>query len=486
MIPIDNAITTDFAVVGSGAGGASAFAHLARSGKNVMLLEEGSRYDPDYFTKSITTATLNLYRNAGLSPIIGRPVIPFGEGRCLGGTTEINGGLIWRTPDWVRRDWNQRLGLDEVFGSVLDPHFAAIENRLGVSSTGLNAQGNRDSELLRIGAEKLGWLTSFVPRAAARCKNSNRCGSGCPTAAKQSMSLTLIPDGESHGGQVLTGLRVERIKRRSGKVLELHCSSTNDNKLITIAAKTIIVAGGSTQSPLILSRSGLTPRKSTFCFHTNLKILAEFDEAVDATNGTILTCQVQEFAKQRSLIMATNLTPEYLAMSYSDLGFARLSTIVDRIDRFALYTVQVAPQSRGQMISVSDSSYMFHRLSKLDFDEIKINLIRCVHILFAAGARSLYLPILGHHLVRSKAEAIETIKGSAAKLLKIASVHAMSSIPMGINSANSRVRPDGRLWNENGIYVVDGSILPSWTIESPQGTIMATSSLLTTRIAESL
>lgn len=486
MILIDNAITTDFAVVGSGAGGASAFAQLARLGKRVVLVEEGERYTPEYFAKSITTATLNLYRNAGLSPIIGRPMIPFGEGRCLGGTTEINGGLIWRTPEWVRQDWNKRLGLDEVFGSPLDPHFLAIENRLGVSPAGINTQGNRDSELLRLGAERLGWLTSSVPRAAAQCKNSNRCGSGCPTAAKQSMSLTLIPDGESLGGQVLTGLRVERIKRLSGQMLELHCNSVLDRKRITVVAKTILVAGGTTQSPLILSRSGLLPRKSNFCFHTNLKILAEFDEVIDASNSTILTCQLQEFAKQRSLIMATNLTPEYLAMSYSDLGYARLSAIVDRIERFALYTVQVAPRSRGQMISAGDSSYMFHRLSKIDFDDIRVNLSRCVNLLFAAGAKSLYLPILGTQSVQSKEQAMEIIENSAAKLLKIASVHAMSSIPMGVNSTNSRVRPDGRMWNEDGIYVVDGSILPSWTIESPQGTIMATSSLLTTRIAESI
>lgn len=479
-----NEITTDFAVVGSGAGGATAFAKLARSGKRVVLIEEGDRYSPEYFTKSITTATLNLYRNAGLSPIIGQPMIPFGEGRCLGGTTEINGGLFWRTPEWVRRDWNVRLNLDEVFGSALDQHFVALENRLGVSSAELNTQGNRDSELLRLGAERLGWLTSSVPRAASLCKNSNRCGSGCPTAAKQSMSLTLIPDGVSLGGQVLTGLRVERIKRQSGNSLELYCRSTSDERRVTIDAKTIIVAGGSTQSPLILSRSGLLPRTSSFCFHVNLKILAEFDEVIDAKNSTILTCQVQEFAEQRSLFMATNLTPEYLAMSYSDLGFARLNAIVDRIERFALYTVQVAPQSRGRMISAGDSSYMFHRLSQLDFDEIKVNLRRCVEMLFAAGARALCLPIIGNQMVHSKEEALEIIESSPIKLLKIASVHAMSSIPMGVNSKASRVRPDGRMWNEEGIYVVDGSILPSWTIESPQGTIMATSSLLTTRLVE--
>jgi choline dehydrogenase-like flavoprotein len=474
----------DFVVVGSGAGGAVTFARLAAAGKRVVLLEEGNQVDSDILGGSITNATMNLYRNAGLTPIIGRPMIPFGEGRCLGGTTEINGGLVWRTPDWVRSEWKMLYKLNDVFGPELDTHFDEIENRLQVTRTGPHLEGNRDSEILRLGAQRLNWSVSEVPRAAPQCQNSNRCGSGCPTGAKRSMSLTYIEDAVANGGHVLTGVRVERIVRRGGKFPnELKCRSTTTRLPLVIAARVVIVAAGTTQTPLLLGRSGLISRHSSFCFHTNLKILAEFDEIVEARKGTILTWQIQEFERERTLMMATNLAPEYVAMSHADLRFSELQEINRRIDHYGLYTTQVAPQTRGRIYSLGDTSYLFHRLSKSDFHEIKIGIMRCARALIVGGAKRLLLPIQGSPPVCSVEDAEKVIENAVENSLRITSVHAMSSCRIGISPSTSRVRPDGRLWGHDDIFVLDGSILPSWTIESPQGTIMATASLLASHIA---
>ena len=46
-----------------------------------------------------------LYRDAGTTVIFGRPPILFAEGKCVGGSTVINGGMSWRTPARVLEHW---------------------------------------------------------------------------------------------------------------------------------------------------------------------------------------------------------------------------------------------------------------------------------------------------------------------------------------------------------------------------------------------
>ena len=87
----------EIVVIGSGAGGAVTAAILAEAGRDVLVLEEGPEVDTARLDVNTPEAMLLLYRNAGLSPILGGPSIAFVEGRCVGGSTEIN-SAFWH-PD---------------------------------------------------------------------------------------------------------------------------------------------------------------------------------------------------------------------------------------------------------------------------------------------------------------------------------------------------------------------------------------------------
>ena len=77
-------------VIGSGAGGAVVAKTLATSGRDVLVLEDGPDADTSKLATNSPEAMRLLYRHGGLSPILGRPNIAFVEGRCVGGSTEIN------------------------------------------------------------------------------------------------------------------------------------------------------------------------------------------------------------------------------------------------------------------------------------------------------------------------------------------------------------------------------------------------------------
>jgi len=91
-------LRTQVLVIGSGAGGAVTAATLAEAGHEVLILEEGPEVDTDRFAGHSPEAVATLYRGGGLTPMLGRPMIAFVEGCCVGGSTEINSGFWHRLP----------------------------------------------------------------------------------------------------------------------------------------------------------------------------------------------------------------------------------------------------------------------------------------------------------------------------------------------------------------------------------------------------
>ena len=101
-------------IVGSGAGGATVAAELAEAGVDVVVIEEGGYHPTELFTAGTGRALRTLYRDGGGGMAVGRPSVLYAEGRCVGGSTVVNGGMSWRTPDRVLRRWAEQEGLRAV------------------------------------------------------------------------------------------------------------------------------------------------------------------------------------------------------------------------------------------------------------------------------------------------------------------------------------------------------------------------------------
>ncbi len=197
---------------GWGAGGATAAAELAEAGVDVIMLEEGGYHPTESFTAGTGRALRTLYRDGGGGMAIGHPSVLYAEGRCVGGSTVVNGGMSWRTPARVLRRWTEQEGLRATTEKDLDPYFAAIESRLSVGTQDPETIG-RDSELFRGGAEAKGWTVVPNRRNQLHCAGTNSCSSGCPTGAKQSMLVTSVPRALALGARLLADCRVDRITR---------------------------------------------------------------------------------------------------------------------------------------------------------------------------------------------------------------------------------------------------------------------------------
>src|SRR6266404_4659553 len=186
----DTTLVADAIVVGSGAGGAVAACLLAEAGLDVLVLEEGGLHKTESFSTDV------------LAMIRGKPGIIFVEGRCVGGSTVINGGMCWRTPERILERWEREDRLPEIGPKAMEPMFAEVEREMNPETQQPDTLGVHNTRFAE-GARKLGWYPRENLRNMRRCAGLNNCAFGCPTGAKQSMLVTYVPRALRAGATVL-------------------------------------------------------------------------------------------------------------------------------------------------------------------------------------------------------------------------------------------------------------------------------------------
>src|SRR4051794_25551622 len=224
-------VRADACVIGTGAGGAPVAKELAEGGMRVVMLEEGERHSPDGFSARPREMTARLYRDAGQTATAGNVpiVMPLGSG--IGGTTLVNSGTCFRTPPPVLEMWRERFGLDELSDTELDPYFRRVERELNVVQVPAEIAG-RNANVVRRGAEKLGWSGDFIWRNVRGCVGSGVCNFGCPTSAKQHVGLTYVPRAWDAGAVTYTGTRARRITMRQGRARGVEAQTSGGGRLI--------------------------------------------------------------------------------------------------------------------------------------------------------------------------------------------------------------------------------------------------------------
>jgi choline dehydrogenase-like flavoprotein len=191
----------DFVVIGSGAAGATAALVLAEAGRDVTVLEEGPEVRDEDRGQGPTEAFLRLFRDRGTQVATGRSLIPMLQGRCVGGTTVVNGAIVWRLPeDAYERCFGAVGARDAVPLGELERRMVRIERDLSIAAAPDHLLGG-NGRLMKRGAEKLGWSGHAVVRNVLGCQGSGRCLEACPTRRKQSMERTYLPRAAQRGAR---------------------------------------------------------------------------------------------------------------------------------------------------------------------------------------------------------------------------------------------------------------------------------------------
>ena len=466
---------TDCIVIGSGAGGATTARALVKQGYDVVILEEGPDVPTSAFSADVQQMMKLLYRDNGLTPIMSKPNIAFTEGRCVGGSTVINGGLCWRTPEDVLERWRKQHGLTQLTAENLDPIFAQIEADLHVREHNVR-DDNQISQKLVAGANTLGWKLEAVKRAQKNCRNSNQCPTGCRNDAKQGMQITYVREARAAGARLQAQCRVEKIMVDGDRAQAVAGRLGSAGEKFQIAAKAIFCCGGTMQTPHLLKKSGITHHVGrSLQLHFNAKVVAEFPDDIQPHVGTMMTAQVKEFSDRGISMGGSNFSPAYLALTLAPHGNAVITAVMERWRHMGIYLAQVQCSQHGRVRSIPgvDRPLPAYDIQRADELNLYFSLQHLGRLLFAAGAVRIYLPVRGSQPLQNEGELQQYLDhGFRVRDMDLISVHAMSSCPMGGRPESSATDACGRVHGLRNLYIQDASILPSATGVNPQISIM--------------
>ena len=480
----------DVVVVGSGAGGAVVAAELAEAGQRVVILEEGPHIPPEQYQKMRPSESMrHMWRDGGLSFAIGlgdTPMINVMMGSCVGGSSVLTGGVCFRIPGPVLREWSEQMGLSSLTERAMAPCFEAVERAIHVEEVPREMR-SRSTQRFVLGAERLGIPMKPVRRNTRNCNGCGRCNFGCPHGAKLSVDVTYLPRALAAGAVLCSDAEVERVvvrgDRARGIVGWVRGGPLRKRRgRLRVHARRVVIAAGAYGSPIVLSnsrvgqRSGQVGRNLTV--HPAFRVMARFDDPIRGWEGALQSAYTDAFEHERITMVGLFVPPGVLAATMPGIGAAHAER-ARSIPHLGIFGGMIHDDGGGRVHNVAGRPVMTYRMSPRDRAAVPVLMRQMARIFFEGGAREVFLPVLGLGGIdadRLRTLDLESVRGGD---LECGSQHPLGTCRMGVSPSSSVVDAWGQSWEVKDLFVADGSILPTSLGVNPQLSIMS----MATRIA---
>jgi choline dehydrogenase-like flavoprotein len=488
-VPPGEVLECDAVVIGSGAGGAVAARELAEAGHAVVLLEEGEYHSRADFTGHVLEMQRKLYRDMGGTVAVGNTVIPVPIGRSVGGTTTINSGTCYRAPGRVLRKWREGLGLTELTDEEMGRLYERVEGVLQVSAAPPAYLGGVARVIAR-GADALGYRHRPLLRNAPACDGQGLCCFGCPTDAKRSTNVSYVPLALRAGAQLITGARVESLIIEGGRAVGARVATAAGG--FAVRARAVVVAAGALMTPVLLlsdrgaraALAGTGQLGANLTIHPALAVFALMPgEAVRAYAAIPQGYAIEEFHEEGILMEGVGAPLDLGSISLLAFG-RRFTELMESYDRIAAFGFMLEEESRGRVRpGPRGRPLITYSLVDADVARLKRGVEILSRIFFAAGAEAVLPQVAGFDELRDSAELAGLRRARLrARDFALTAYHPLGTARMGRDRRSSVVGVDGQAHDLPGLYICDGSVLPTSPAVNPQLTIMA----LCTRVAQNL
>jgi choline dehydrogenase-like flavoprotein len=475
------AFEADYAVVGSGAGGASAALTLARAGHRVALVEAGAWRDPEHYPLSTWAVFRDLMPETGAGVVAGRAAWPIVQGTGVGGSTVINSAICVRTPDDVFDEWQDACGLDAAslrrrLGDAQD----ALMHELGATPSPRAVQG-RLNTLALDASPRAGYPSEATERFVRDCAGSGRCLQGCRARRKQSMNETFIPEVRARGGLVLSCAPVDRVDLAAGRAVSVsgrfrHPVDRRRGARFTVRARRgVVVAASATRTASLLAASGLRHSRLGHGFraHPGTSVLGWYDDPVDMHRGVTQGWASLAFRSSHRLKLESLALPFELIASRLPGGGAALTERIGSIRNLALWVLAVRAHAVGRVGRLLGVPWIRYEATPQDMVAMREGLGILARTHFAAGARWVLPNVAGlpWRIGPGDIGLLDEASLDPRAWVAILS-HLFGGATMGRHD-DTVCDEDGRVRGVAGLFVADASILPGTLGVNPQLTILS-------------
>jgi nucleoside-diphosphate-sugar epimerase len=413
----------DVLVVGSGPGAAMSV-HAAGTGTDVLVVEAGTRSNVPTERHHGLEHLLGDFADGGAGMCLARPLTQIAEGRVLGGGSEVNSGFHHDLPEDVRHRWCRDLGIDEDEWQRAEDE---VRELLVVSVP----DSQHERSVIARGASSLGQRHERI----ARWRSYE--GSGFVQHGMTRQIWDRNPQVRLRTGSVVTHL----------ETFPDHIAAVLDDGT-RIRSRRVVLAAGTLNTPRILIRSGLLPRKEArFNLHPMVRVVARC-HANDY--GRYDVDPFQAWGADGFKFGGAVSTP-------SLLGAATGRTLDERdVSELRSFYASFRPTGHGGF--TPGLLLPWYHYSRDDRQALE------------TGARQL-CELLAHAGVEPLTDAREAADAPS-------SVHIFASLPAGTRTylpGTSRLTADPR------VSVSDASLLPGPVGVNPQGIVMTLALLVARR-----
>lgn len=484
-MPASTKDTAEVVVVGSGAGGGLIAAELGRHGHDVLVLEAGGLHAAESYTRFELAARHTLWWPA-------RSTVPVTDddepvallaGRCVGGTTVINTKVAMRAAGFDVARFHAETGLCGQSGAPfapedLAPWYERVEDQLGVR---VRADWTPSVYTVQAGFTALGaHLDPVRSYTDYTCGSCGACTTGCPTNAGRNTLNTYLAPALGRGEirllphRTVTDVRLDTspaTPRVTGVGYRNPDGSTGE-----VDAPVVVLAAGSLNTPQILLRSNDylalgTPSTrlvgATLGLHPARLVYGLFDQPQDCHLAYPITAHCLTHQRDFVVEATTIQEPVSFASGMVDglgrpLWGTELAEVVRTYRHWAGLLVMAGDENTGTVeLDPAGHEVITKGFSPAERDRLDAALAFAVDVLRAAGARRIVWSGLS-------------------------TSHMQGTARMGGDPARSVVDAAGRAWGVDGLYVADGSVLPSSLSVNPSLTIMALASMIADGMAGEL
>ena len=454
-------------VVGSGAGGAMVAREAARAGLQVTLIEEGPRESPEQFTQREDEMIPRLFQDAGARTTVDGAITVL-QGRGVGGSTVHNTNLCKRAPEPVLDGWK----LPGWSARELAAHYEVVERDLSVAPIP-REKVNRNNDLLRRGAEALGWKNALLSHNRVGCVGSGFCELGCAFDAKQNALKVLVPEAMAAGAHLLDNTRVDQILVEKNRAVGVIAGGS------TLRADAVCLSGSAVGSAALALASRLPDPSGklgrTLRLHPGAAVAGLFDDPVEGWWGIPQSWECTELLSfddadplKRNWIITAFAHPVGMASMLPGFGAAHMR-MMRNYPRLAVFAAMLHDRTAGRVKLKHGRPAIEYEMEEADQRAIVHGMAGCARLLLAAGARAVFVPFAETLELRSPSE-ISRIEEHRYRKLDplLTAVHPMGTLPLGeVVDERGRWRGLERLW------VADGSLFPTSLGGPPQLTIYA-------------